>query len=214
METKERLKRKFIKWLGYDVEFLNEALEASIKDTKYFEQKYKVVLKEANELKDKVGQLETSLRLSEGAVKELYKDIEELRKDPIRNRLGSVDLRQVIDPLNSLEVSERKAYTAQIFSYRKLWKDEVEWLMKEQIEWWARNSLGMMFRDEKEQNAFARGNINFADLLLKRVEDIVQEHVENLQENKEKQEGKDENSAPLSSEAGLDVLNLVNQVKI
>ena len=50
ISTKEKLKRKFIKWLGYDVEHLNEELLKEIEQNKELFRKLSLVHKEVKEL--------------------------------------------------------------------------------------------------------------------------------------------------------------------
>lgn len=150
----------------------------------------------------------------ESVISSLKKELEELKKNPVRNLLGSIDLSQIKDPTEGMDESERKQYVQEIFGYRKAMNDIVNFLIKEQIEWWARNSLVGAFRNESEQNAFARGNINFADLILSKINDFYQEHIDNVEENRQQNLDKNKTSLPIESNASMDVLNLVNSLRL
>lgn len=211
MEIKKWLAKKLI---GFDYESEISRLEKSIDSLKYqarivdtkIDEKNLLLAQQATEAEQK----ERRITNYEAVIREQSEEIERLKQHPIRNFLGSIDLSQIRDPMSEMDEAERKQYVQSVFGFHKLMIENVEFLVREHIEWWARNSMGQLFTDEAQQNAFARGNLNFADLIIQRINELTQEHIENVEESKENQKDKNKPNTPLSSDAPMDVLNLVN----
>ena len=108
-------------------------------------------------------------------MKEANENLTELN----REQLGLFPIGSVKDPMEDLKPEERRQYTAKIATVHDMIKGEIDNLIALQIEHIAK------YAESWEKVLIARGSINMGILLLQRLENLKNEHLENVKPKEE-----------------------------
>lgn len=95
-----------------------------------------------------------------------------------RHSLGSIDISDITNPDNKPQ-KDYAEYTAQAAQFYNFFKQEAEWMMKLQHDYWFTQA------DGENQMYFGRGTMNGIQLLLQRFEKLKDTHLENIKPKEE-----------------------------
>lgn len=98
----------------------------------------------------------------------------ELSKRQLQEICGALPSDSFKDPTEGMTDAERKDYVSQVSVFFPLIEKHILRLISQQVDFIARDS------ESFEQVLFARGNINFADVLLEQFKALRAEHQETI----------------------------------